>query len=186
MLTPLFRPGFRLCRIRPHAASSLPQQNPHRPKVSCLRLPRHAPRRRKNPVPGPLSSPLRGSRQDQGRSPRILPVGGETAVRLHATEGVALLPDKGGNPCGMAFNKSIRRLAPSPSFPRRRESIGPRLLPAGGRPAAPAASATLACTICSTTRAVLALHGRSGFLLQPVPEGFFRVGMTESLPWSVV
>ena len=62
-LCPLFRPGFCLFRIRPHASSSLPTK-PLSPKGV---LPEIAPLRHVLPAPGPLiTPPLRGSRQDKG------------------------------------------------------------------------------------------------------------------------
>ncbi len=69
------------------------------------------------PAPGPSLPPWGGDKDPARGFCR----GGETAVRLDAAEGVALLPDKDGNPYGMASNGSLRGLAPSPS----------RLLPAG-------------------------------------------------------
>ena len=83
MVTPLhihadafFRPGFRLCRIRPHAPSSLPTK-PSSPECAPPRPP-------KAQIPASVPSitpPLRGSRQGAAE-----PVGGETAVRLDAAE----------------------------------------------------------------------------------------------------
>ena len=71
-----FRPGFRLCRIRPHACPSLPTK-PSSPECAPPRPP-------KAQIPASVPSitpPLRGSRQGAAE-----PVGGETAVRLDAAK----------------------------------------------------------------------------------------------------
>ena len=63
------------------------------------------------------SPPGGGVGKDRGAARGFCRWGGETAVRLDAAEGVALLPAGAGNPV-MASNGSLRGLAPSPSFPR--------------------------------------------------------------------